>query len=292
MAAFVLGLFRGDELDRLRERLAATPATPPGEVSPGPVAVEGVAREHRETVESPVGGREALLVQYRRHRSEGDGSPVEERTDAVPFVVEDETGRVLVDPREAVEGDGDGNYAVFSERNTRRHYGGTDPASATPLGGGSEDDESGGTEDPVAADGSTDGDTGAGTPASGGTADGTTLDADRPGVGAAANWRESVPDSASWIHAESAIRPGDTVYVVGVAEETPGGSPPFVVTPDEEGIFLVSDLGPAAVREQLDRESSPLDRSVLSLLALGVIVVLILVGVLAVAYTVADAVAF
>jgi hypothetical protein len=278
MAAFVLGLFRGEELDRLRERLAGTPATPPGEVSPGPVAVEGVAREHRETVESPVAGREALLVQYRRHRPEGDGSPAEERTDAVPFVVEDETGRVLLDPRDAVDGDGEGNYAVFSERNTRRHYGGTDAASATPLDAGGEDtDESGG--DPSRGNDAV-------------AADGTPLDGDRPGVGPDEDWRDSVPESAAWIHAESAIRPGDTVYVVGDADETPGGSPPFVVTPGTEGIFLVSDLGPAAVREQLDRESGPLDRSVLSLLVLGVIAVLILVAVLAVAYTVADALVF
>lgn len=297
MAALALALFGGGELDRLRERLEATPATPPGEAAPGPIAVEGVAREHRETVDSSVGDHEALLVQYRRYRADGDGGPEKERTDAVPFVVEDETGRVLVDPRDAVDGDGKGNYAVFSERNTRRYYGGADPAGVTPVSTGTdgaadsaEDDST--EDDSAVVDEDESGDSEDGPSPGDGEFGGTDLEGNAPGFGTPGDWREAVPDSAEWIHAESTIRPGDTVYVVGDASETPGGSPPFVVRPSDEGVFLVSDLSPAAVLEQLDRKSGPFDRSVLSILLLGVIVVLILVGVLAVAYTIADALVF
>jgi hypothetical protein len=140
--AVVLGLFGGGEPERLRERLERTPAASPGTVSPGPVAVEGVAREHRERVPEPAGDGEAFLLRYRRYRRvedgrEADGPPVEQRTEAVPFVVEGEDGRVLVDPREAVEDDG--NYALFSERNTRRYRGEENPATAVLVGEGDED---------------------------------------------------------------------------------------------------------------------------------------------------------
>lgn len=237
MAAVVLGLFGGGDVERLRDRLARTPVAAPGDVSPGPVAVEGVAREHRERRPEPAGDDEALLVRYRRQRRDaGEGAVAEARTEAVPFVVEGEDGRVLVDPREAVDGDGADNYALFSERNTRRYVGGADPASAVPV----DDDES--TGDDATAD-----DDGTSSPPA---------------------------DDAEWVHVQSGIRPGDRVFVLGEASATPGGSPPFVVRPGEGGGFLVSDLSAASVREQLARESDSLDGSVWRIALLGVIAVL------------------
>jgi hypothetical protein len=235
MAAVVLGLFGGGDVERVRERLGQTPLASPGEVTPGPVAVEGVAREHRERIPEPAGEGEALVVRYRRRRRGApEGEVAEERSDAVPFVVEGEDGRVLVDPREAVEGEGGDNYAVFSERGTRHHVGGVDPASAVPLDGADGD--------------ATTGDDGTGTP--------------------------PPSDGTEWIHVQSGIRPGDRVFVLGEAAETPGGSPPYVVRPGADGGFLVSDLSAASVREQLARESGPLDRGVWRIALLGVIAVL------------------
>ncbi|MFC4447877.1 hypothetical protein [Halorussus aquaticus] len=67
-----------------------------------PHEIEGVAREHDETVTTPFTGTECLAYTYEIRRSENSTfHVVDEGGEAVPFVVEDEEGRVLVEAPDA-----------------------------------------------------------------------------------------------------------------------------------------------------------------------------------------------
>jgi len=74
------------------------------ETRSGPVEIEGTATvDEGRTVETPFTGTECLAYEYeaQEYRSSGKNSSwrtLEEGGDAVPFVVEDGTGRVRVDP--------------------------------------------------------------------------------------------------------------------------------------------------------------------------------------------------
>lgn len=97
----------GDRRDRLRDLVAASAPVPVEDLPAGAAAVEGTVEVHEGTVEGPVTGRDSVLVEYERERN-GESRPevVEGRIAAVPFLVADDTGRVLVDPTDHAYGDG------------------------------------------------------------------------------------------------------------------------------------------------------------------------------------------
>lgn len=97
----------------------------------GLVGVEGTVVAHGETVTGPMTGEDAVLVEYERGRNEdGRYEPVEGRLEAVPFLVEDDTGRVLVDP--GAYGYDDGPLPI-SPGNTDRFEGDEDGENVRPV---------------------------------------------------------------------------------------------------------------------------------------------------------------
>lgn len=124
-----------------RDRLLATvrdaDPTPIGDLSTGRGAVSGTVRVHEGVREGRLSGEECVLAEYERGRNEdGRYEPVEGELVAVPFLVEDATGRVLVDPTDHAYGDGSlpispGRTARFegdeSGENLRRVDPGEDP---------------------------------------------------------------------------------------------------------------------------------------------------------------------
>lgn len=113
----------------------------PGEVTSGAVAVSGTARPGGETLTAPLTGEEcvAYTVDFAQWMNSKNGSDWTSRMaerDAVPFVIEDETGAVGVEPdprylsmgistREVVEPGDEMPAAVreFVEENETHHEG-------------------------------------------------------------------------------------------------------------------------------------------------------------------------
>ncbi|PSQ18597.1 hypothetical protein BRD00_04735 [Halobacteriales archaeon QS_8_69_26] len=88
-----------DRRERLRRVVAGSPPVPVEDLSPGAGAVSGTVEVHEGTVDGPLTDRECVLVEYERERND-EGAPevVEGRVESVPFLLADDTGRVLVDP--------------------------------------------------------------------------------------------------------------------------------------------------------------------------------------------------
>jgi hypothetical protein len=90
-------------------RILVTEPTPVTDLptASGPVEVTGVAWIHERTLKAPLTKRSCLAyewaIQEKRTDEEGDTEwvTVDSGRENVPFVVEDETGSVLVDPRDA-----------------------------------------------------------------------------------------------------------------------------------------------------------------------------------------------
>lgn len=98
-----------DPEERLRRLVARGDPTSVADLSPGGDlgAVQGTVETHAGTVRGPASGDPAVLVEYERGRNrDGRYDPVEGRVEAVPFLVDDGTGRVLVDPAGYEYGDG------------------------------------------------------------------------------------------------------------------------------------------------------------------------------------------
>lgn len=77
---------------------------------PGTVEVEGVAKSHAETLDPPRGNVDSLAYNYKLEELRDDPDPdehgrdwhtLESERDSVPFVVEDGTNEVLVEPEDA-----------------------------------------------------------------------------------------------------------------------------------------------------------------------------------------------
>jgi len=132
----VLSLLAGDGAEDRRERLrtlvAEAAPVPIAELSSGPGAVEGTVEVHTGTVDGSVTDRDAVLAEYERERNaDGELSVVEGRIEAVPFLVEDDTGRVLVDPTDY---DYDDGVLPISPGRTERREGDEDGENVRPVG--------------------------------------------------------------------------------------------------------------------------------------------------------------
>ncbi|PSQ48930.1 hypothetical protein BRD19_05285 [Halobacteriales archaeon SW_7_65_23] len=87
---------------RIRQRVRDTPTETPGAVAVGRTEVSGVARPAEQTCRAPFTDEECLYVQWKISERSTDADGGWELLDlgvsVSPFYVEDETGRVLVDP--------------------------------------------------------------------------------------------------------------------------------------------------------------------------------------------------
>lgn len=84
--------------------VVGTDTTPVDAVTPGTVEVAGIAAADERVAETPFTGREALCCRYLVEDRRTDGSDWKEKTGGTvteSFWVEDETGRVRVDPGDA-----------------------------------------------------------------------------------------------------------------------------------------------------------------------------------------------
>jgi len=79
-------------------------------LGPGTVEVEGLAKPHRETLDPPHGTADSLAYKYKLEEKRNDSDPDEDgkewetirkERDSVPFVVDNETKELLVDPEDA-----------------------------------------------------------------------------------------------------------------------------------------------------------------------------------------------
>lgn len=237
----MLGILR-DRARELRRAVERTPVSGIGTLSPGRVAVEGEVRPHRETLPEPIGDGECVVVRYQRLRRNSSGTgpggeTVENRVEVVPFLVDDGTGEILVNPPGST--DGEEGTLLVSAGNTDRYYGDEDATETYRIDAADDED-----------------------------------------VEQLAQARQELGESPEWVHVQSAIRPGDHVYVLGQAAETADGRPEHVVLPGDR--FLLSDLRRSALVEQLKRESGRIDRSfwlfaVLGLIAVAAIVLVVVI---------------
>ncbi|PSP60418.1 hypothetical protein BRC73_02250 [Halobacteriales archaeon QH_7_66_37] len=87
---------------RIRQRVRDTPTETAGAVAVGRTEVSGVARPAEQTCRAPFTDEECLYVQWKISERSADADGGWELLDlgvsVSPFYVEDETGRVLVDP--------------------------------------------------------------------------------------------------------------------------------------------------------------------------------------------------
>ena len=87
---------------RIRQRVRDTPTETAGAVAVGRTEVSGVARPAEQTCRAPFTDEECLYVQWKISERSTDADGGWELLDlgvsVSPFYVEDETGRVLVDP--------------------------------------------------------------------------------------------------------------------------------------------------------------------------------------------------
>lgn len=244
----ILTMAAAEERERVRSLVERTPVEPIAErpADTGLVAVEGRVRKHREAVTPRLDGGEAVFARYERIRRDGEGpgpggETVERAAETAPFVVEDDSGGLLVDLGETVDAAGD--PVIVSASNTERYLGDEDGADLVPF----------------RTDGSGD-----------------------AGVGDLARARSELGETPDWIHVQSTLRPGDRVYVLGDVAETPGGSPPYVLSPGPDDTVVCSDLSQSALLGQLDRESAGVDRRFWAFAALGLValaIVVVAVGV-------------
>jgi hypothetical protein len=119
-AWFCLWYFGRDQ--RLKRRLRRTPACPISALgSDTPGRVVGTARTHRETLEAPLTGRECLYYEVEVTEKRGKHTRrVLREVEGVEFVVDDGSGRALVDPRTAdvvLDVDGSSSSGTFHDAN-------------------------------------------------------------------------------------------------------------------------------------------------------------------------------
>lgn len=128
--------------------MVLTRTTPVGEVREGRVEVSGTARPAEDTLTEPVEGGDALAYEYRITQEEAFKDDLLDWTRwgyrehaagdiAVPFFVEDATGRVRVDPGEPDEAHKatDGTVNLYATRERSVHVDGeeTPPGSVSAL---------------------------------------------------------------------------------------------------------------------------------------------------------------
>jgi len=101
---------RGFELRRQRQLIRDTPTEEVESVSMGPSELAGTARPHDGTLTAPFSEVPCLLARWRveEYRDDGDDDGGSWRTiasglESVPFVLDDGTGRLLVEPHDDVE---------------------------------------------------------------------------------------------------------------------------------------------------------------------------------------------
>ena len=122
-------LRKGFKLRRQRRLMEDTPTSTARAVSLGPVEVKGTARATNQgTFPSPVTGTDCLAAKYTVERWDRGDRVWYELADGIegdPFYVEDDTGRILVDPTDAT--------MDISDANTEQTKVSPDGTTPTPI---------------------------------------------------------------------------------------------------------------------------------------------------------------
>lgn len=136
----IIGFFRGFILRTKKKMIENIPTSTVRAVAVGLAEVKGIAQPFRETVKAPFSKAESVFYHYKieEHRGKNSWSTVKEFATPGWFCLEDETGKILVNPVSAeLHLAGDRNYRLGGwggERNRQEFEQGLIELGISPQG--------------------------------------------------------------------------------------------------------------------------------------------------------------